>query len=54
LVSLHPEETIESVSANSSFEILLPDKVGVSHIPPSEYLRILREEIDPTGIVLGK
>jgi glutaconate CoA-transferase, subunit B len=54
LISLHPGETVESVREMSSFEILLPDTVAASPTPPPEYLRILREEIDPTGIVLGK
>ena len=54
LVSLHPGETIDSVKENSSFEIIIPQKYGVSPTPPPEYLKILREEIDPTGIVLGK
>jgi hypothetical protein len=26
----------------------------MSPTPPDEYLKLLREEIDPTGIVLGK
>ena len=54
LVSLHPGETLESVSANSGFEILIPDRVGASPVPPPEYLELLRKEIDPTGIVIGK
>jgi acyl CoA:acetate/3-ketoacid CoA transferase beta subunit len=54
LVSLHPGETLESVSSNSSFEILVPDRVGTSPVPPPEYLELLRREIDPTGIVIGK
>jgi hypothetical protein len=39
---------------NSQFEIMLPDKIGTSPEPTDEELRILREEIDPVGIVLGK
>ena len=54
LVSLHPGATIDQVKENSSFEILIPDRYGASPTPPPEYLKILREEIDPTGIVLGK
>jgi acyl CoA:acetate/3-ketoacid CoA transferase beta subunit len=54
LISLHPGEKIESVKNNSSFDIIMPDKFGTSPTPPEEYLRILREDIDPTGIVLGK
>jgi glutaconate CoA-transferase, subunit B len=54
LVSLHPGETIESVSANTGFEILISENVGTSPVPPPEYLELLRREIDPTGIVIGK
>jgi glutaconate CoA-transferase, subunit B len=54
LLSLHPGETVESIKENSSFEILVPGAFGTSPTPPSEYLKILREEIDPTGIVIGK
>jgi acyl CoA:acetate/3-ketoacid CoA transferase beta subunit len=54
LMSLHPGETIESITKNSSFEILVPPAYGASPTPPPEYLKLLREEIDPTGVVLGK
>ncbi len=54
LRSIHPGETLDSVNENSSFEILVPEGYDVSPTPPVEYLRILREEIDPRGIVLGK
>jgi len=54
LVSLHPGESIESVKANSSFNILIRDKLDASPTPPPEYLRLLREKIDPMGIVIGK
>jgi acyl CoA:acetate/3-ketoacid CoA transferase beta subunit len=54
VVSLHPGVPLEEVKENSSFEILVPEKYGVSPTPPPEYLKLLREVIDPTGIVLGK
>ncbi len=54
LISLHPGETLESMKENSGFEIIVPGKAATSPTPPAEYLKILREEIDPTGIVLGK
>lgn len=54
LISLHPGVGIEEVQENSSFKILIPAKVEVSPEPTDEDLRILREEIDPAGIVLGK
>lgn len=54
LISLHPGITPEEVKENSEFDITIPDKIGVSPEPTDEDLRILREEIDPAGIVLGK
>ena len=54
LISLHPGISTADVRENSSFEIIIPDKVGVSPEPTEEHLRILREEIDAAGIVLGK
>jgi len=54
LLSLHPGVTVEEIRENSSFEILIPGKVGTSPEPTREDLRILREEIDPAAICLGK
>jgi acyl CoA:acetate/3-ketoacid CoA transferase beta subunit len=54
LLSLHPGITLDEVKENSSFEIMIPDKIETSPEPTEEHLRTLREEIDPAGIVLGK
>lgn len=54
LKALHPGVDIETVRAHSSFEIYIPPEVGVSPTPSEEELRLLREEIDPNGIVIGK
>ena len=54
LISLHPDVTVEEVKDNSGFDIIIPDNIDVSYVPTSEDLRILREEIDPAGMVLGK
>jgi glutaconate CoA-transferase subunit B len=54
LLSLHPGVSIEDVKENSGFEIIIPDKAATSPEPSEEHLRILRQEIDPAGIVLGK
>ncbi|HVN96368.1 MAG TPA: CoA-transferase [Syntrophorhabdaceae bacterium] len=54
IVSLHPGETLEAAQANSSFPIHIPEVLETSPTPPPEYLRILREEVDPMGIVIGK
>ena len=54
LISLHPGVGVDEVMENSQFEIMLPDKIETSPEPTDEELRILRQEIDPVGIVLGK
>jgi glutaconate CoA-transferase subunit B len=54
VISLHPNETLATVQANSSFPIYVPDEIQSSPTPPQEYLKILRREIDPMGIVIGK
>jgi glutaconate CoA-transferase subunit B len=54
LISLHPGVSVDEVMENSQFEIMLPSKVETSREPTDEELRILRQEIDPAGIVLGK
>lgn len=53
LLSLHPGVTVEDVRRNSSFEILVPDRVDVTEPPTEEELRVLRE-LDPAGIIVGR
>jgi glutaconate CoA-transferase subunit B len=52
LVATHPEVTVEEVIANTGFELIIPDKVGVNEPPSAEELRILREEIDPLRLYI--
>jgi acyl CoA:acetate/3-ketoacid CoA transferase beta subunit len=54
LISLHPGVSIDEVRENSSFEIMIPDEVEITLKPTERHLEILRQEIDPAGIVLGK
>lgn len=54
LISLHPGVSVDEVRKNSSFEIIIPDKIETSPVPTEQHLKILREEIDPAGIVFGK
>ncbi len=53
LLAVHPGVTIEDVKENSSFELIIPDKVETTEPPTEEELRILHE-IDPTGMTIGK
>jgi len=42
-------------SANKLIIIIAnPDKIRTSYVPTEEDLRILHQEIDPGGMVLGK
>jgi glutaconate CoA-transferase subunit B len=54
LISIHPGVSIDQVKENSSFEIIIPGEVEITPDPTERHLRILRQEIDPAGIVLGK
>ncbi len=54
LLSLHPGVTLEQIKSSTGFDLLMPDNVIVTDPPTSKELRILRKEIDPTGIALGR
>jgi len=54
LRSLSPGATVEQVKENSQFEIIIPEHVETSPPPTEEELRLLRTEIDPARMVLGK
>lgn len=54
LLSRHPGVTLDEIRESSGFEIIIPQGIETSPEPSAEELRILREEIDPAGIVLGK
>jgi glutaconate CoA-transferase subunit B len=54
LISVHPGVTVEDVVENTGFELVMPDEVTVTEPPREAELRLLREEIDPAGIVIGK
>jgi glutaconate CoA-transferase subunit B len=52
--SLHPGVTKEDVIQNTGFEMLFSDPLPVTREPSEEELRILREEVDPEGVIIGK
>ena len=54
LLKLNPGKTVDDVKANSGFEILIPDDYGVVEPPSDEELRILRDEVDPDKIIIGR
>jgi len=53
LISIHPGATVDDVVENTGFEIILPDEISETEPPTEVELRLLREEIDPVGIVIG-
>ncbi len=52
--SLHPGVTRDQVIENTGFEMLFADPLPQTLEPAGNELRILREEVDPLGLVIGK
>lgn len=52
--SLHPGVTFEMVQEKTGFEMLRAEKISVTDPPHPDELRILREEVDPYGYVIGR
>jgi glutaconate CoA-transferase subunit B len=52
--SLHPGVAKQDVIENTGFEMLFVDPLQVTPEPTDEELRILREEVDPEGVIIGK
>ncbi|MEZ4330826.1 MAG: CoA-transferase [Myxococcota bacterium] len=51
LRSVHPGVTVDEIVANTGFELVLPDRVPTTRTPTDEELRLIRERIDPKGVV---
>ncbi|WP_439184912.1 CoA-transferase subunit beta [Carboxylicivirga taeanensis] len=54
LLSLHPGKTLEDVKANAEFDIIIPQNYETTLEPSAEELRILREKVDPAGVIIGR
>lgn len=52
LTALHPNATAEQAIANTGWMLKVASEVRHTDPPTAEELRILREELDPTGIYL--
>ena len=52
LVATHPGVTAEEVIAQTGFDLIVPERVGVTDPPSAEELRILRQEIDPERLYI--
>jgi glutaconate CoA-transferase subunit B len=54
LESYHPGVTIEQIKENTGWDLMIADDVKETERPLPELIRILREELDPTGVFLKK
>lgn len=52
--SLHPGVTMADVQAKTGFEIEGGDEVRETAAPTEQELRVLREQVDPAGVVIGR
>jgi glutaconate CoA-transferase, subunit B len=54
LESYHPGVTVEQIKATTGWDIMVAKNVKETERPSPDLIRILREEIDPTGVFLKK
>jgi glutaconate CoA-transferase subunit B len=52
LTALHPEKTVEEISENTGWDIKVAPELFITEPPEIGELKILREELDPTGIYI--
>ena len=52
--TLNPGVTLETVREHTGFELLPAADVGATEPPAPEELKILREDVDPLGYVIGR
>ena len=53
LRSIHEYTTLEQVLENMGFQPILPDRIETTPPPTVEELRVLREDVDTTGVLRG-
>jgi glutaconate CoA-transferase subunit B len=51
LRSVHAGHTVEEVAAQTGFPLALPDSVPTTPPPTAEELRIIRDDLDPDGVL---
>jgi len=54
VISLHPGVTVEKVKENTGFELLVKEDLVTTPEPPEDWLKILREEVDPHKYIIGR
>lgn len=52
LAALHPGANIDMIQQNTGWEVKVSPELRETHPPSAEELRILREDLDPTGIYI--
>jgi glutaconate CoA-transferase subunit B len=52
--SVHPGTTLQQVRENTGFDLLVSESIEETPEPDIEALRILREEVDPQRLILGR
>jgi len=52
--SIHPGATKEEILKNTGFDLMWKREIKETKPPTSEELKVLREEIDPYGYVIGR
>jgi glutaconate CoA-transferase subunit B len=52
LTALHPGKTVQDAKDNTGWDLKIAAQVGATEPPSDHELRILREDLDPTGIHL--
>ena len=51
VVSLHPGVTMEEVQDKTGFDLIIPDNIPETAAPSELELTLIRDEIDPDGIL---
>lgn len=54
LESYHPGTSVDLVRENTGWDLQIADNIRETEPPTEEQIRILREELDPTGVFLNK
>ncbi len=52
LLATNPGVTVEQVIESTGFELVIPDEIGKNDAPTAQELKLLRVEIDPTGLYI--
>ena len=52
--SLHPGVDVDMVLSETGFELIVPSEIGSTEPPTEAELRILRDEVDPLRLVIGR